>query len=172
MSQKAQFFEVVNVLKNDYGVSVVKKRTGKSSRKRQVPALSVSRASQFMGLTRQAYYQRNRSADRRSEQDSLIAQVVREVRMRQPRLGTRKLHFLLQDQDRISFHVGRDRLFRVLAEYRLLVKPKRAYHKITHSFHRFYRHPNLLKPGPQQVLPCAPEQVWVAICRARAVRCT
>lgn len=34
MSQKAQFFEaVVDVLKNDYGVSVVKKRPGKSSRK-------------------------------------------------------------------------------------------------------------------------------------------
>lgn len=34
MSQKAQFFEaVVEVLKNDYGVSVVKKRPGKSSRK-------------------------------------------------------------------------------------------------------------------------------------------
>lgn len=48
-----------------------------------------------MGLSRQAYYQRNHSADQRSEQDSLIAQVVREVRMRQPRLGARKLHFLL-----------------------------------------------------------------------------
>ncbi len=34
MSQKAQFFEVVvNVLKNGYGVSVAKKRPGKSSRK-------------------------------------------------------------------------------------------------------------------------------------------
>ncbi len=33
-NQKAQFFEaVVDVLKNDYGVSIVKKRTGKSSRK-------------------------------------------------------------------------------------------------------------------------------------------
>ncbi len=33
MSQKAQFFEaVVDVLKNDYGVSIVKKRPGKSSR--------------------------------------------------------------------------------------------------------------------------------------------
>lgn len=32
MSQKDQFFEtVVDVLKNDYGVSVVKKRSGKSS---------------------------------------------------------------------------------------------------------------------------------------------
>ena len=34
MSQKAQFFEaVVGVLKNDYGVSIIKKRPGKSSRK-------------------------------------------------------------------------------------------------------------------------------------------
>ena len=33
MSQKAQFFEaVVDVLKNDYGVAIVKKRPGKSSR--------------------------------------------------------------------------------------------------------------------------------------------
>lgn len=33
MSQKAQFFEaVVDVLKNDYRVSIVKKRPGKSSR--------------------------------------------------------------------------------------------------------------------------------------------
>jgi hypothetical protein len=31
-NQKAQFFEaVVDVLKNDYGVSIVKKRSGKSS---------------------------------------------------------------------------------------------------------------------------------------------
>ena len=33
-NQKAQFFEaVVDVLKNDYGVSITKKRSGKSSRK-------------------------------------------------------------------------------------------------------------------------------------------
>ena len=33
-NQKAEFFEsVINVLKNDYGVSIVKKRPGKSSRK-------------------------------------------------------------------------------------------------------------------------------------------
>ncbi len=33
MSQKARFFEaVVDVLKNDYGVSIVKKRPGNSSR--------------------------------------------------------------------------------------------------------------------------------------------
>ncbi|RRQ98363.1 IS3 family transposase, partial [Enterococcus faecalis] len=28
--------------------------------------------------------------------------------------------------------------------------------------HRFRRHPNLLKDGPNQVIPTGPEQVWVA----------
>jgi putative transposase len=115
-----------------------------------------------MGLSRQAYYQRNRAADRRSHQDLQVVQFVRHVRMRQPRLGVRKLHFLLQEQDAALLRVGRDRLFRVLAQHRLLVLPKRAYHKTTHSFHHFYRHPNLLKPGPRQVTPSAPERVWVA----------
>lgn len=37
-NQKADFFEsVINVLKNDYGVSIVKKRPGKSSRKVRPP---------------------------------------------------------------------------------------------------------------------------------------
>ncbi len=39
---------------------------------------------------------------------------------------------------------------------------RRAYHKTTHSHHRFRRHPNLLKPGPEQVVACRPNQVWVA----------
>lgn len=115
-----------------------------------------------MGLSRQAYYQHNRAADPRSQKDQQVVEFVRRVRMRQPRLGGRKLHFLLQEQSSTHLRVGRDRLFRVLAEHHLLVPPKRAYHKTTHSSHRFYRHPNLLKPGPHHVVPSGPEQVWVA----------
>jgi len=77
-----------------------------------------------------------------------VAHYVQRVRLRQPRIGTRKLHYLLNSQSNDGLKVGRDRLFEILAEHRLLVLPKRAYHKTTHSFHRFYRHPNLLKPGP------------------------
>ncbi len=98
----------------------------------------------------------------RHAQGLQVVRFVRQVRLRQPRVGTRKLHYLLQGQDDVWLKVGRDRLFRILAEHRLLVPPRRAYHKTTHSFHRFYRHPNLLKAGPEQVTPVAPEQVWVA----------
>ncbi|MGN5098800.1 IS3 family transposase [Aeromonas veronii] len=163
MSQKAQFFEaVVDVLKNDYGVSIGKKATRQVLSQRQVERLTIVRACLFLGISRQAYYKRNRVADERHAQGLQVVRFVRQVRLRQPRVGTRKLHYLLQGQDDDGLKVGRDRLFRILAEHSLLVPPKRAYHKTTHSFHRFYRHPNLLKAGPEQVTPVAPEQVWVA----------
>ncbi|MGN5190819.1 IS3 family transposase [Aeromonas veronii] len=163
MSQKAQFFEaVVDVLKNDYGVSINKKATRQVLSQRQVERLTIVRACLFLGISRQAYYKRNRVADERHAQGLQVVRFVRQVRLRQPRVGTRKLHYLLQGQDDDGLKVGRDRLFQILAEHRLLVLPRRAYHKTTHSFHRFYRHPNLLKAGPEQVTPVAPEQVWVA----------
>jgi len=77
-------------------------------------------------------------------------------------VGTCKLHYLLQGQDDAGLKTGWGRLFRILSEQRLLMQPKRAYHKTTHSFHRFYRHPNLLKAWLEQVTPVAPVQVWVA----------
>jgi transposase InsO family protein len=93
----------------------------------------------------------------------MVTALVREVRLRQPRLGTRKLHYLLGPTfERCGSSVGRDRLFAILRAARLLVVPHRAYHKTTQSHHRFRRHPNLLKPGADQVVPSAPEQVWVA----------
>ncbi|USP58934.1 IS3 family transposase [Aeromonas veronii] len=163
MSQKAQFFEaVVDVLKNDYGVSIGKKATRQVLSQRHVERLTIIRACLFLGISRQAYYKRNRVADERHAQGLQVVRFVRQVRLRQPRVGTRKLHYLLLGQDDGGLKVGRDRLFRILAEHRLLVLPRRAYHKTTHSFHRFYRHPNLLKAGPEQVTPVAPEQVWVA----------
>lgn len=58
--------------------------------------------------------------------------------------------------------MGRDKLFALLAEHRMLVPRKRAYHKTTDSHHRFYRHPNLLKSGANKVAITRPEQVWVA----------
>ncbi|MGN5220982.1 IS3 family transposase [Aeromonas veronii] len=163
MSQKARFFEaVVDVLKNDYGVSIGKKATRQALSQRQVERLTIVRACLFLGISRQAYYKRNRVADERHAQGLQVVRFVRQVRLRQPRVGTRKLHYLLQGQDDGGLKVGWDRLFQILAEHRLLVLPRRAYHKTTHSFHRFYRHPNLLKAGPEQVTPVAPEQVWVA----------
>lgn len=68
----------------------------------------------------------------------------------------RKLHFLLKQKQLI---IGRNRLFSLLREHRLLVPNKRSYHRTTLSHHRFHRHPNLIKSG---FIPSQPEQLWVA----------
>ncbi len=86
---------------------------------------------------------------------------VTQVCCSQPRLGGRKLAHLLALHDE-SIVIGRDKLFSLLREHRMLVPSRRAYHKTTQSHHRFYCHPNLLKAGPEQVLPQRPNHVWVA----------
>lgn len=97
------------------------------------------------------------------EHHTQALQLVREQRMTQPRIGTRKLHYLLKvPMQEHHIKMGRDALFKLLRQARLLVYPRRSYHKTTHSHHRFYKHPNLLKPGNKQMIPNRPESVWVA----------
>lgn len=119
------------------------------------------RACQFLGISRQAYYKQCRLHSTRQIETQVILAFIRYQRMTHPRMGTRKLlHLINQAPDMPG--IGRDRLFHLLKAERLLVPRKRAYHKTTHSHHRFRKHPNLLKPGPNQVKPTKPEQVWVA----------
>lgn len=123
----------------------------------------MSRACRHWGISRQAWYRQLRDQECRRERADTVIELVRSVRLRQPRIGTRKLHHMLrQPLEQAQAGLGRDALFDVLRQARLLVAPRRAYHKTTNSHHRFRRHPNLLKAGPQQVQPTGSEQVWVA----------
>lgn len=116
-----------------------------------------------MGISRQAHYQWQHRRAWEETKHERVLELVQAKRLRQPRLGARKLHHLmgpaLAAQD---LGIGRDALFNLLRCARLLVPTRRAYHKTTDSHHRFRRHPNLLKAGPQQVRAEASEQVWVA----------
>lgn len=125
--------------------------------------MSISRACHHSGITRQAYYKQIHHEQKRDAHHAQVIALVQEKRLRQPRIGTRKLQYLLQ----ASLHergikLGRDGLFSLLRTKRLLVPCKRAYHKTTHSHHRFYKHPNLLKAGSNQVVASRSEQIWVA----------
>jgi putative transposase len=81
-----------------------------------------------MGISRQAYYKRNRAYDARVSQDQHVLDFVLEKRRCKPRLGTRKLHHLLHIEAEAPLKVGRDRLFTILRQARELVPRKRAYH--------------------------------------------
>lgn len=74
-----------------------------------------------------------------------------------PRLGTRKLYYLLKNELSI-LNVGRDKLFRILKANHMLIKPKRSYHTTTDSHHRFRKHKNLVTNVEIE----KPEVVWVS----------
>jgi len=114
-------------------------------------------------MSRQAFYQHCQRERDLEHQAHAVVKLVQPIRRHQPRIGTRKLHSLLGSSfAQADMKIGRDQLFHILRQARMLVQPQRAYHKTTDSHHRFRRHPNLLKAGPAQVVPTGPEQVWVA----------
>jgi len=84
---------------------------------------------------------------------------VLNIRRQMPRLGTRKLHYLLKDifrKEQIA--MGRDHLFELLREEGLLIHRKKKYIRTTNSSHWMRKYPNLIKDLPITL----PEQVWVA----------
>jgi transposase InsO family protein len=114
-----------------------------------------------MGITRQAFYKRRVAQQHRDRCVGQVIEWVAHKRLRQPRLGTRKLHYLMPAPFKEA-GVGRDGLFAILRGAGMLVRTRRAYHKTTDSHHRFRKHPNLLKAGPEKVQATGCEQVWVA----------
>lgn len=63
-----------------------------------------------------------------------------------PRIGTRKLYYLLLSQFcKAGIKIGRDALFDYLRRERLLVKPMKSYTRTTFSKHWLRKYENLLK---------------------------
>ena len=71
--------------------------------------------------------------------------VLKERRL-QPRLGGKKLYFMLCDAiHEFDVHFGRDKFLALLGKHNLLVERKRKYCKTTHSWHHFHRYENCIK---------------------------
>ena len=76
-----------------------------------------------------------------------------------PRLGTRKIHYLIKgDLQRQGLKCGRDRLFEVMRYYGLQVKPRRRYTQTTMSKHWLRKWPNIIKGK----IADHPDQIWVS----------
>lgn len=87
-----------------------------------------------------------------------MKELVLHHRKRMPRVGTRKLHYLLTPEcAKQGIKLGTDKLFEVLRSEPMLVTPAKTYTKTTHSKHGLKKHPNLMN----QVIPSRPEQYFV-----------
>jgi len=110
----------------------------------------------MFGISRQAHYQKTWRESDREQENAMILEMVRKIRRKHARMGTRKL--LDKIQPRLANHglrIGRDGLFDLLRRQNLLVQPKKTFRRTTVPNH--YRAPNRL-PG---LTIAYPNQVWV-----------
>jgi len=89
----------------------------------------------------------------------MLKPMVQNIRREMPRLGARKLYYLLKSKfDESGIKVGRDALFNYLRSENMLIRTKKNYTKTTNSKHWLRKYPNLMK----QVKIERPEQVFVS----------
>jgi putative transposase len=113
----------------------------------------------LFGYSRQAYYKHKSDRLKRQQDLIIVRELVIGIRIKMPRLGTRKLYFLLKDEIQSQgIKLGRDVLFNFLRAEQLLIKPKRSYIKTTNSKHWMKKYPNLLECLEIE----RPEQIWVS----------
>ena len=111
----------------------------------------------LFGVNRQVYYRKKKAMQKKLETAEQVVSLVHDVRMQMPRIGTRKLYYLLEDRLK-ELRVGRDKLFAILSTNHMLVKPARSYRVTTDTHHRFRKHKNLIA----QLTPTRPEQIWAS----------
>lgn len=119
----------------------------------------MSRTCRRAGMSRQNYYEARRQRQRQKVDEELVLSLVRAERELQPRLGTRKLLYLVSGRlEEAGVKVGRDRLFEMLRGAGMLVKPKAKTHRTTQSRHSLPVFRNLVRGRELR----GPNEVWVS----------
>jgi transposase InsO family protein len=99
--------------------------------------------SGYFGYSRDGYYKSKNRREKENPATEVLTESVREIRRKHPRMGGKKLYYLLREPAK-ELHTGRDKFFDILRTSGLLVKKKRNGTKTTNSYHRFHVHRNEL----------------------------
>lgn len=106
---------------------------------------TISSGCAYYAKSRQGYYERQKCDGQRMAFKKIVLEKVKHIRSDLPKCGTRKLHYLLKQR---GTKIGRDALFELLGENKLLIKRKRKYINTTDSTHTLRSYDNLLKERP------------------------
>jgi putative transposase len=127
--------------------------------KSDYPNLSKEVLCRLFGKTRHAIYEYTWRQNDEGIKEEIILQLVAKIREQLPRLGTRKLLFMLTPELRShNVNIGRDALFDLLARHKLLIRQRKRKVITTDSRHWMRKHANLIK----NVELTGPEQIWVS----------
>lgn len=101
---------------------------------------------QILEISRQGFYKQRRQDIVDKLQEEMVLHLVKEIRYKMPRIGGRKLYYMLQSElSHLPLKTGRDKFFDILRRNRLLVQPRRRYTVTTQSHHRFHVYRNLIE---------------------------
>ena len=127
--------------------------------KQDFPKLGIGLLCRLFGKTRHAYYDALWRKERSLVKEDVILQEVLDIRKQLPKLGVRKLHYIL-DKRLLSHNItiGRDYLFNLLSDHNLLVRQRKRKAITTDSRHWMKKYSNLIK----DMAITRPEQVWVS----------
>lgn len=113
----------------------------------------------MLGYSRQNYYKQSRFDLQKDQIKAEINKLILDKRKLLPRLGTRKLYKLIKpDFGERAIKCGRDKLFAIIGESDLLIKPRKLYIITTNSKHWMKKYPNQIK----DIIIDKPETVWVS----------
>jgi transposase InsO family protein len=123
------------------------------------PNFGVGYICRLFGKTRQGWYEQCERKEDRSLEAIIILKLVEEIRLTLPRVGVRKLLYMLQP--RIEEHdikFGRDKLYDLLGHHGLLLRYRRRKPYTTDSNHPYRKYPNLIR----ELILTRPGQLWVS----------
>lgn len=127
--------------------------------KQDFPKLGIKLLCRLFGKTRHAYYDHQWRVQDEGLRDEIVLQHVFEIRKTQKRIGTSKLHFMLQEPlKEHNISIGRDYLFDLMRDHGLLIRQRKRKAITTDSRHWMHKYNNLI----QELQICRPEQVWVS----------
>lgn len=113
----------------------------------------------YFQYTRSAYYKSLKDYEVERFSENLILDLIREERRQQPRLGGKKLYWMLSPEiHSINPHLGRNKFFDLLRKNDLLVERKRQYQKTTNSYHHFHKYDNKVK----ELVEIGHNEVWAS----------
>jgi putative transposase len=111
------------------------------------PEFGLQTICDVFGKTRQAHYKQINHHNELAMQQTIIIKMVEAIRIDMPKIGGRKLFFMLKTSMlEHDIDVGRDKFFEILSFYGFLIRKRKRRKPITtDSNHPFYKYPNLIK---------------------------
>lgn len=127
--------------------------------KHDFPKTGLGKLCRLFGKSRAAIYDHKRRRSQERLQEDVVLHYVHQIRATLPRLGTRKLHFMLTSLlEQHGIRIGRDYLFGLLCDHKLLIRRRKRRVVTTHSRHWLRKYSHLAR----ELVVDRPEQLWVS----------